>query len=130
MDPRPARKKMAGQSILFVWANEHNVFHGNSQRANSPWDSLTEGATEMEGILAAVLGLGFVAVSPFVPGLRPYAKKLVIGSLAAASAAATAAAVTGEHWKDLVAEARAERDAAEQAKAIAAEPETTTIHKP
>jgi len=84
----------------------------------------------MEGILAAVLGLGFVAVSPFVPGLRPYAKKLVIGILAAASAAATAAAVTGEHWKDLVAEARAERDAAEEANASAAEPEMIKIAAP
>ena len=84
----------------------------------------------MEGILAVVFGFGIVAVSPFVPGLRPIAKKVVAGSLAAAAAAATAAAVTGEHWKDLVAEARAERDAAEEANASAAEPEMIKIAAP
>ena len=31
----------------------------------------------MEGILAVVFGVGIVAVSPFVPGLRPIAKKVV-----------------------------------------------------
>ena len=31
----------------------------------------------MEGLLAVVLGVGVVAVSPFVPGLRPAAKKAV-----------------------------------------------------
>ena len=46
----------------------------------------------MEGILAVVFGLGIVAVSPFVPGLRLIAKKAVAASLAAAAAATTAAA--------------------------------------
>ena len=70
----------------------------------------------MEQAFAVVLGLGAVAVSPFVPGLRPVARKVV----------------AGEHWKDLVAEARAEREAAAAARETAAEldAETITISKP
>ncbi len=78
--------------------------------------------------LAAVVGLGVVAVSPFVPGLRPIAKTVIAGGMAVASTAATAVAVAGEQWKDLVAEAQAERSAAAEAKAE--EIETITIPKP
>jgi hypothetical protein len=86
----------------------------------------------MEQAFAVVLGLGAVAVSPFVPGLRPVARKVVAGGLAAADAVTSAAAVAGEHWKDLVAEARAEREAAAAARETAAEldAETITISKP
>lgn len=80
----------------------------------------------MEGILAVVLGVGVVAVSPFVPGLRPAAKKAVVIGLGAASAAGAVAATANESWKDLVAEAQAERDA-ELEKKESAEPETITI---
>lgn len=81
----------------------------------------------MEAILAAVVGLGVVAVSPFVPGLRPVAKKVIEGGMAVASATVTAAAVATEQWKDLVAEAQAERDAAAEARALASEAESITI---
>lgn len=81
----------------------------------------------MEGIFAAVIGLGIVAVSPFVPGLRPVAKKAVVVGMAAASSTAALAATAGEQWKDLVTEAQAERDAALEKKVAATEPETITI---
>ena len=40
----------------------------------------------MEEAFAVVLGLGAVAVSPFVPGLRPLARKVIAGGLGAADA--------------------------------------------
>ena len=79
-------------------------------------------------VVAIAVGLGIVAVSPFVPGLRPVAKSLVAGGLAVAATAKTAATVAGEQWMDLVAEAKAERSAEEQAKAAVAE--TITIPFP
>lgn len=60
--------------------------------------------------LAVVIGLGLVVVSPFVPGLRPVAKKLVVGGLAVATVTKSAITATGEQWMDLVTEARAERN--------------------
>ncbi|MFN8496951.1 MAG: DUF5132 domain-containing protein [Anaerolineae bacterium] len=84
----------------------------------------------MEDILVVVLALALLAMLPFVPGLRPIAKKLVVGSLTVAAASATAAAVASEQWKDLVAEAQAERLTAAQTKALAAEVETITISIP
>jgi hypothetical protein len=86
----------------------------------------------MEEAFALVFGLGAVAVSPFVPGLRPIARKVVAGGLATADAVSSAAAVAGEHWNDLLAEARAEREAAAAARETAAEldAETITITKP
>ena len=86
----------------------------------------------MEHLLAIVLGfgLGVIALSPFVPGLRPIARRIVVGGLAAASTVATAVAAAGDHWKELIAEAQAERDAAAEAKANAAEAETITISLP
>jgi hypothetical protein len=68
-------------------------------------------------VLAIILGLGAVAVSPFVPGLRPAAKTVVAGGIALGATVATAVAVAGEQWKDLVAEAQAEHAAVEEAKA-------------
>jgi hypothetical protein len=79
-------------------------------------------------VLAIVIGLGAVAVSPFVPGLRPAAKAVIAGGLAVGASAATAVAVAGEQWKDLVAEAQAEREAVAEAKANSVE--TITIPKP
>jgi hypothetical protein len=79
-------------------------------------------------VLAIVIGLGAVAVSPFVPGLRPAAKTVIAGGLAVAATAATAVAVAGEQWKDLVAEAQAEREAVAEAKANMVE--TISISKP
>lgn len=84
----------------------------------------------MEAILAAVVGLGVVAISPFTPGLRSVAKAVVSGTMAVAGATATAAAVAGEQWKDLVAEAKADRAAAKDAAELAAEAETFTIPAP
>ncbi|MCW5853681.1 MAG: hypothetical protein KIT87_26680 [Anaerolineae bacterium] len=81
----------------------------------------------MEAIAAAVVGLGIVAVSPFVPGLRQVAKKTVVVGMAAASSTAALAATAGEQWKDLVNEAKAEREADQTAKVAATEPETITI---
>jgi hypothetical protein len=75
----------------------------------------------MEAAFAVVVGIGAVAVSPFIPGLRPLARKVVAGGLAVADAATGAAAVAGEHWKDLVAEVQAEREAAAEAKEAKAE---------
>ena len=40
-------------------------------------------------VVAIAVGLGLVAVSPFVPGLRPVAKSLVAGGLAVAATAKT-----------------------------------------
>ncbi len=79
-------------------------------------------------VVAIAVGLGLVAVAPFVPGLRPVAKSLVAGGLAVAAATKSAATVAGEQWGDLVAEARAEREAEEKAKAAVAE--TITIPMP
>lgn len=76
----------------------------------------------MEGVLIGVLGLGILAVSPFVPGLRQVARKLVSVSLAVASTTTAAAAVTGEQWKDLIAEAQADRNEANQMRALPASP--------
>jgi len=84
----------------------------------------------MEGILAAVVGLGVVAVSPFVPGLRPVAKKTIVVGMAAAASTAALAATAGEQWKDLVTEAKAEREADQAKKVAASEPETITIAAP
>ncbi|MFN8484861.1 MAG: DUF5132 domain-containing protein [Anaerolineae bacterium] len=84
----------------------------------------------MEDILVVILAVALLAMLPFVPGLRPIAKKIVVGSLAVVAVSATAAAVASEQWKDLVAEAQAERLAEAQTKALAAEVETITISIP
>lgn len=81
----------------------------------------------MESILAAIVGVGIVAVSPFVPGLRPVAKKTIVLGMAAAASTAALAATASEQWKDLVTEAQAERDADQAKKAADSEPETITI---
>ena len=78
-------------------------------------------------VIAIVVGLGVIAVSPFVPGLRPAAKSVIAGGLAVAASTASAAAIAGEQWKDLVAEAQAERSAVAEAKASVVE--TITIPK-
>ncbi len=77
-------------------------------------------------IFAAVVGIGIVAVAPFVPALRPAAKKVVVVGMAAASSTAAVAATANEGWKDLVAEAQAERDTTAEQKA-SGEPEVITI---
>ena len=59
--------------------------------------------------LAVIAGVAIVAASPLVPGLRPTAKKVVAGGLAVVEVTRQAAAVAGENWMDLVAEAKAER---------------------
>lgn len=68
-------------------------------------------------VLAALLGIGVVAVSPLVPGLRPVAKSVIAGGLVVSDALKTNAAIAGEHWMDLVAEAKAERAAEAEARA-------------
>lgn len=71
--------------------------------------------------LAVLAGVAVVAASPLVPGLRPTAKKVIAGGLAVVEATKTAAAVAGENWMDLVAEAKAERAAEAEARANAVE---------
>ena len=56
------------------------------------------------------------------------ADERLAGGLAVAATAASAVAVAGEQWKDLVAEAQAERDAVAEAKANMVE--TISIPKP
>jgi hypothetical protein len=68
-------------------------------------------------IFALVLGACVVAASPLIPGLRPIAKGIVVGGIAVADMAKTAAAAAGEQWMDLMAEAQAERSAEAQARA-------------
>ena len=86
----------------------------------------------MQEILAIVIGfiLGVIVLSPFVPGLRPIAKTVVVAFIAALATVASGVAVALEHWKDLIAEARAERNAAAEAAAEADEAETITISLP
>ena len=83
----------------------------------------------MEGILAVVFGVGMVAVSPFVPGLRPLARESGGGRPGGRSCGGNGGCRTGDHWRELIAEAQAERDAA-TAKANAAEAELITIPLP
>ncbi len=74
-------------------------------------------------IFAFVLGAGaaVVAASPVSPGLRPVSKALIVGGLAVADMARTAAAAAGEQWQDLMAEAKSERQAEAAARAGAVE---------
>ncbi len=71
--------------------------------------------------LAVIAGAAIVAASPLVPQLRPTAKKVVAGGLAVFEATKTVAAVAGENWMDLLAEAKAERTAEAEARAAAVE---------
>ena len=71
--------------------------------------------------LAVLAGVAIVAASPLVPGLRPTAKKVVAGGLAVVDKTKTVAAIAGEQWMDLVAEAKAERVAEAEARANAVE---------
>ncbi|MEZ4768281.1 MAG: DUF5132 domain-containing protein [Caldilineales bacterium] len=71
--------------------------------------------------LAVLAGVAVVAAAPLVPALRPTAKKVVAGGVAVVDKTKTAAAVAGEQWMDLVAEARAERMAEAEARAAAVE---------
>ena len=79
-------------------------------------------------VLAALFGVGVVAVSPLVPALRPVAKSVIVGGLAVTDAVRTNAAIAGEHWMDLVAEAQAERAAEAEARSNVME--TITIEMP
>jgi hypothetical protein len=76
-------------------------------------------------ILAALVGVGVVAASPFVPALRPVAKSVIAGGLAVSDAVRTNVAIAGENWMDLVAEAQAERAAEAEARSNVVE--TITI---
>ena len=77
--------------------------------------------------LAVLAGIAIVAASPLVPGLRPTAKKVVAGGLAVVDKTKTVAAIAGEQWMDLVAEAKAERVAEAEARANAVETIEITI---
>ena len=77
--------------------------------------------------LALLAGVAIVAASPLVPGLRPTAKKVVAGGLAVVDKTKTVAAIAGEQWMDLVAEAKAERVAEAEARANAVETIEITI---
>ena len=71
--------------------------------------------------LAIIAGVAVVAAAPLVPGLRPTAKKVVAGGVAVVDKTKAVAAVAGEQWMDLVAEAKAERVAEAEARAAAVE---------
>ena len=73
--------------------------------------------------LALLVGVGVVAISPIVPGLRPVAKAAVAGGIVVVDKTKEIAVTAGEQWMDLVAEARAER----LADAVAQEEEAQTI---
>lgn len=77
--------------------------------------------------LAILAGIGVVAAAPLVPALRPTAKKVVAGGLVVADRTRAIVAVAGEQWADLVAEAKAERDAEAEARAAAVETIEITI---
>ena len=77
--------------------------------------------------LAVLAGVAIVAASPLVPGLRPTAKKVVAGGLAVVDKTKTVAAIAGEQWMDLVAEAKAERVAEAEARANAVETIEITV---
>ena len=77
--------------------------------------------------LAVLAGVAIVAASPLGPGLRPTAKKVVAGGLAVVDKTKTVAAIAGEQWMDLVAEAKAERVAEAEARANAVETIEITI---
>lgn len=77
--------------------------------------------------LAVLAGVVVVAASPLVPGLRPTAKKVVASGVAVVDKTKTVAAVAGEQWMDLVAEAKAERTAEAEARAAAVETIEITI---
>ena len=77
--------------------------------------------------LAVLAGVAIVAASPLVPGLRPTAKKVVAGGLAVVDKTKTVAAIAGEQWMDLVAEAKAERVAEAEARANAGETIEITV---
>lgn len=72
-------------------------------------------------VFAVLAGVAIVAVSPLFPALRPAAKKVVAGGLIVVDKTRTAAAIAGEQWMDLVAEAKAERAAEAEARANAVE---------
>ena len=55
-----------------------------------------------------VVGAAVVAVAPRVPGLRHAAKAAVRGGMRAVDVGRDAATTAGEHWADLVAEAKSE----------------------
>jgi hypothetical protein len=86
----------------------------------------------MQLFLAVLIGfgLGVVVLSPFVPGLRPIVRAVLMGGLAAAAAALAAAGALARHWKELLVEARTEREAAAAEQAAAAAAETITIPFP
>ncbi len=83
-------------------------------------------------ILAFIIGAGagLVAGSPMNPSLRKVAKAVVAGALVVGDTARTAAATASEQWQDLVAEAKADRDAGAGIDGDAEVIETITIEKP
>lgn len=54
-----------------------------------------------------IVGAVVVAVAPRIPGLRQTAKAAVKGGMRVADTGRDAAVTAGEHWADLVAEAKA-----------------------
>lgn len=73
--------------------------------------------------LAALLGAGIVAASPFVPVLRPVAKAAVKGGLAVSEAAVGAATIVGQQVDSVVSKAKAN---AEGESAAGADPEASS----
>ena len=64
-------------------------------------------------VLAALIGAGIVAASPFVPVLRPVAKAAVKGGLAVTEAAVGVASAVGHQVNEAVSKVKADAEAAE-----------------
>ncbi len=69
----------------------------------------------MEELVAILIGGGIVALMPFVPALRPVVKTAVKGGLVVADKTKGATNKVGQQWRDVVNEAKAERQAGVQA---------------
>ena len=65
-------------------------------------------------VLGALIGVGVIAISPLVPGLRPVAKTAIKGGMAVVDMSKGAAAVAVHQWGQVVAEASAEAEEIEQ----------------
>jgi hypothetical protein len=80
----------------------------------------------MMEVLGIIIGIGVIAIAPTVPVLRDAAKTVAKGGIVIAEKSKEVLSVTSEHWADLIAEAQAEREAA-QDRAAAAEAVDVTV---
>jgi predicted flap endonuclease-1-like 5' DNA nuclease len=81
-------------------------------------------------ILAALIGAGVVAVSPFVPRLRPVAKTAVKGVLAVSDAVVGTTAYVSHQMQELIAESKAEMAAEADTAVVASSAEAQAENIP